>query len=185
MKIDAEKFKKIHGYEEAKGEALDRASMEKALSYKKEVLKNFTAIRQHDILSRFTGDQYWVTRKYDGEYAILFHDNGQTVTVNRSGRIRRGIPCIEEADALIRNSGIRQGIFPAEIYVDAAYKTRVNDLIHALAHESELDTLRLAVFDVLEIDGHPVRGGLQEKVARYRANFRSGNTLPAGGYVAG
>ncbi|MCC8036117.1 MAG: hypothetical protein LIO77_09350 [Rikenellaceae bacterium] len=41
--------------------------------------------------------------------------------------------------------------------MEADYKTRVNDLISALAHEERIGTLRLAVFDILEVDGQPFR----------------------------
>ncbi len=155
MKIDERKFKQVHGYQEGK-DVLDGSSLAKAADYKKTVLKSFTAIDQNQIKDRFrTPGDFYVTRKYDGEYGIIFYEDGQTVTVNRSGRTRRGIPCIEEAGRLIAAAGIRQGIFPAEIYVEAEYKTRVNDLISALAHEEKIGTLRLAVFDILEIDGRP------------------------------
>ncbi|MCD7969092.1 MAG: hypothetical protein LUF87_01905 [Alistipes sp.] len=158
MQFDNSKFKKIHGYEEGR-DVLDAASLGVAADYKKNVLKNFTAIDQTQITDRFRDGEYFVTRKYDGEYAIIFYQDGQTVTVNRSGRTRRGIPCIEEAGRLIAATGIRQGIFPAEIWVEAEYKTRVNDLISALAHEEKINTLRLAVFDILEIDNQPYRQG--------------------------
>ncbi len=117
MRLNENKFKKVHGYEEGKVDTLDPESADIALGYKKNVLKNFISISQHEILDRLRGNEYFVTRKYDGEYAIIFYDNGQCVTVNRSGRTRRGIPCIEEAAELIRSAGITQGIFPAEIYV--------------------------------------------------------------------
>ncbi len=157
MKLYDDKFRSVHGYREGKADSIDPESARKAADYKKTFLKNFISINQNQIDSRLGGDKFFVTRKIDGEYAIIFHDRGRTVTVNRSGRVREGIACIEEAGRLIERAGYKQAIAPAEIYVsDDDRKTRVNDLISALANKNKTDSLKLAVFDLLELDGQPV-----------------------------
>ncbi|MCD8186705.1 MAG: hypothetical protein LUD68_09800 [Rikenellaceae bacterium] len=154
MKIYEDKLKKRSGYEEGKAEAIDKATVTKALSYKNEFLKKFIAINPLQIDSRLGDSIYWVTRKYDGEFADIIYDSGQAVIVNRSGRVRRGIPCIDQAAAVLQKNGVKQAIIPAEIYVyNEKKKTRVNDLINALANEKKIGTLRLACYDILELDG--------------------------------
>lgn len=154
MKINVDKLQKRNGYLEGKADAMDKTSVAKALAYKAEFLKKFIAISPQQIDSRLGDTNYWVTRKYDGEFADIFYQDGHAVIVNRSGRIRMGIPCIDEAAALLEKHGIRQAIIPAEIYVyDQNKKTRVNDLINALANESKISSLRLACYDILELNG--------------------------------
>lgn len=154
MKIDDSKLKRRNGYEEGRSDALDKTSVAKALAYKKDFLKKFIAISPQQIDSRLGDSLYWVTRKYDGEFADLFYEAGRAVIVNRSGRTRRGIPCIDRAAALLKKHGVRQAIIPAELYVyDPKRRTRVNDLVNALADAKKIGTLRLACYDLLELDG--------------------------------
>jgi len=158
MKLNNAKFKKIHSYEEGKGDVLDQESQEKAASYKKNFLKHFISINQNQIDQRLGGEKYYVTRKYDGEYAIIFFENGKVVTVNRSGRVRRGIPCIDEAGEILTKAGLKEAIIPAEIYVhEEGKRTRTNDLISVLAGKDDINKLRLAAFDILELDDKPYK----------------------------
>lgn len=153
MKVNDDKMKKRNGYMEGKADAMDKESVAKALAYKKEFLKKFIAISPQQIDSRLGDSTYWVTRKYDGEFADIFYEDGEAVIVNRSGRTRRGIPCIDDAAAVLKKNGVRQATIPAELYVyDDDRKTRVNDLINALADEKKIGTLRLACYDILELD---------------------------------
>lgn len=154
MEIYEDKLRKVHGYEEGKQDAVDKATMSVALSYKKHFLKKFISLSPQQIDSRLGGDKYFVTRKYDGEYAIIVYEKGQAITINRSGRVRRGLPCIKEAAELLNKAGVKQAIIPAEIYVhDGKYKSRVNELISTLANEKKTGNLKLAVFDIVELDG--------------------------------
>jgi len=154
MKIYKDKLKKHNGYFEGKGDSIDKTSVAKAAAYKKDFLKKFIAISPQQIDQRLGDTRYWVTRKYDGEFADLFYEDGQAVIVNRSGRVRMGIPCIEQAVTILKKNGIKQAVIPAEIYVyDEKKKTRVNDLVNTLTNEKKINTLRLACYDILELDG--------------------------------
>lgn len=154
MKINKEKLKKRNGYLEGKSDAIDQTSAAKAAAYKKDFLKKFIAISPEQINRRLGDTKYWVTRKYDGEYANLFYEDGQAVILNRSGRVRSGLPCTDEAAKRLQDAGIRQAVIPAELYVyNEKKKTRVNDLINALADEKKIGTLRLACYDILELNG--------------------------------
>lgn len=156
MKVNDSKLKKKNGYREGKSDALDPASVEKALSYKKDFLKKFIAISPQQIDSRLGDSLYWVTRKYDGEYAEIFYEDGLAVTVNRSGRTRADLPCLVELGELLKKRGISQAVIPAEIYVyEETRKTRVNDLINTLSNEKKIGSLRLACYDIMELNGKP------------------------------
>ncbi|MCC8146741.1 MAG: hypothetical protein LIO93_09975 [Bacteroidales bacterium] len=138
MKVFDAKLKKHNGYFEGQSDAIDKPSAAKAAKYKKEFLKRFIPISPEQIDKRLGDTQYWVTRKYDGEFANLFYEKDQAVIVNRSGRVRKGIPCIEEAIKILKKNGIQQAVIPAEIYVyDEKKKTRVSDLVNALTDEKK------------------------------------------------
>lgn len=158
MKIFEDQLKKHNGYLEGKSDAIDSDSAVKATAYKKDFLKKFIAINPGQIDSRLGDTRYWVTRKYDGEYANLFYENGKAFIVNRSGRVRTGLPCTDEAAVVLKKNGIKQAIIPAEIYrYSDTKRTRVNDLIHALNHEEETASLRLACYDIMELNGQEFR----------------------------
>lgn len=158
MKIDDKMMKERNGYQEGKAEALDKASVAKALAYKKDFLKKFIAISPQQIDSRLGDSIYWVTRKYDGEFADILYENGRAVIVNRSGRTRRGLPCVDDAAAVLKKNGVREAVIPAELYMyEGGRKTRVNDLVNALADEKKIGSLRLACFDITELDGQEYR----------------------------
>lgn len=179
MKLYEHRLKAMHGYEEGKVEAIDPDSSSKALAYKKDFLKHFIPIDARQIESRLAGDRLYVTRKYDGEYAFIIHDHDVTVTVNRSGRVRRGIPCIEEAGRLLRQAGIEEGMFGAEIYVaqGSDRRGRVGDLLSALADKKRIGTLHLAVYDVVELDGKPFRGSYAQAWDTMREVFDKGKLV--------
>ena len=158
MKINEDKLKPKYGYEEGWSDAVDKEAADKALSYKKDFLKQFIAINQNEIDKRLGGQKYWVTLKYDGEYADIFHDGKQTITLNRSARVRRGLPCIEEVGELLTKAGINEAVIPAEIYYyNDGKRARLGQLLSAFADEKKIDNLRLAIYDIQEIDGKPFR----------------------------
>lgn len=178
MKLYDDRLKALHGYEEGKVDAIDPDSSSKALAYKKDFLKHIIPLDAKQAERRLAGDRLYVTRKYDGEYAFIIHDGNRTVTVNRSGRVRRGIPCIEEAGRLIASAGIDEGMFGAEIYVDlGAKRGRVNDLLAALADKKRIEALRLAVFDLVELDGKPWRKNYAQTWERLHAVFGHGKRV--------
>ena len=155
MKIYDDKLKKRNGYLQGKADAIDKTSAAKAAAYKKDFLKKFIAISPQQIDKRLGDTQYWVTRKYDGEFADIFYEDGKAFIVNRSGRVRTGLPCINEAITILKKNGIKQAVIPAELYVyDEKKKTRVNDLVNALTEEKKISTLRLACYDILELNGN-------------------------------
>lgn len=173
-----ERLKPLHGYEEGRADSIDPDSSAKALSYKKDFLKRFIPLDARQIENRLAGDRFYVTRKYDGEYAFIIHDHGQTVTVNRSGRVRRGIPCIEEAGRLLDAAGVAEGMFGAEIYaVRNGKRGRLKDLLSALADSKRTGTLHLAVFDLVELDARPWRGSYDRTWNELHALFCGGELV--------
>ena len=158
MKIDKNKMEQVHGYYEGNAAAVDPDSAQKAILYKKEVTKNYINLNSEQIDLRLGGTEFYVTRKYDGEMNVLFYDGDNAAIINRSGKVRTGLPCVEDARNALKAAGITQAIIPGELFVDQSKgRTRVFDVLAALADQAGKDTLRLAFFDLLELSGQPFK----------------------------
>jgi ATP-dependent DNA ligase len=116
-------------------------------------------------LPKATG--YYATRKYDGEFTVLFFDGEKAVSVNPGGTVRVGLPAFEEAEALLRKAKVKSCILAGEIYIigDKSTKNRVHHVVKLLrspAKDSDLEKLGFAVFDIVEYEGKP--GGSADEV---------------------
>ena len=151
--IDSSKMKALHGYFEGSSEASEQYA-QIAVAYKREIAKNFINLSNDQIEFRLGGSDFYVTRKYDGEMNVLFYDGSQAAIINRSGRIRTGLPCLEDAAETLKSAGVSQAVIPCELYVDeTSGRTRVFDVLGALADPQKTGTLKLAAFDILELNG--------------------------------
>ena len=158
MKIDKSRMAALHGYLEGADDAVDEASVNKAVAYKKEVCKSYINLSHDQIDLRLGGTEFFATRKYDGEMSVLFFDTDRAVIINRSGRIRAGLPCVEDAKNALIAAGLTQAVIPAELFVEqSAGRTRVFHVLNVLADESKTGSLRLAAFDILELNGEPFK----------------------------
>lgn len=170
MTVDRSKLDNSKGYWEGASDAVDQETTDAAASYKKDVCKNYISINPAQIDERLGGTSYYVTRKYDGELAVLFWNGTDCFALNSGGRVRMGLPCMEEAAVLFRAAGFTQAVIPAELYLDEEKeRSRVFEVLAALADKSLHGRLRLAPFDIVSLDGKPFRaasyGEVREKLA--------------------
>ncbi|MDR1130432.1 MAG: hypothetical protein LBK96_05580 [Prevotellaceae bacterium] len=143
-----------NGYEEGSAEAVAEELSAKAINYKKTVTKSYLSISPEQINDRLGGTDFYVTRKYDGELNLIFFDGDSVFVLNRSGRVRLGLPCVEEAGKALAAAGIRQAVIPSELYVSEENgRTRVFDVLESLADEKLVKKLHIAPFDIYEING--------------------------------
>ncbi|MDP4182236.1 MAG: hypothetical protein Q8942_14250 [Bacillota bacterium] len=154
MILDKSKLSRNKGYFDGSINALDEVTAKVASDYKKNVCKNFIAVNPEQIDSRVAGEEFYITRKYDGEMSVIFYNGADTFIVNTGGTLRLGLPCTEEAGRLLKRAGITSAIIPAELYLcEDNGRTRVFDVLSALSKEEEIGNLRLAPFDIIVIDG--------------------------------
>ena len=154
MKIDKSKVRLLHGYFEGSADAVDNITANKAIGYKKTVCNSYRNLCSDQIDERLVGTEFYVTHKYDGEMNVLFFDGEQVAIVNRSGRVRTGLPCVENAKAVLIAAGVTQAAIPAELYMDeSAGRTRIFHVLNALADPDKTGSLHLAAFDILELNG--------------------------------
>jgi hypothetical protein len=141
------------GFLEGGADSVAGSAAQKAVNYKKNIIKNYISIPPELIAERISGEAY-VTRKYDGELNVIFYEDGECALINRSGRVKTDLPCCQTAGKLLAAYGVKQAVIPAELYFDeTAGRTRVFDVRKALADKTLIDKLRLAPFEIAEIDG--------------------------------
>ncbi len=168
MLIDKSKLVFSRGYYEGTLDAVDEKTSLITSDYKKNICKNFIAINPEQIELRIGGEEFYITRKFDGEMNVIFFDGTETFTINTGGKVRHGIPCIEEAGKLLKKAGIKSAIIPAELYMcEKEGRTRVFDVLSALSKENSIGDLCLAPFDIVELDEQPLR------VKNYEETFKT------------
>ena len=97
------------------------------------------------------GKKFFITRKYDGELAVLSWNGNSLIAVNSSGKPFKNFPCMEEACNELKKSGIKTLVFAAELYCDESKgRSRVSDCVSAIARNP--GSLRLAPFDIISLN---------------------------------
>ena len=130
---------------------------EKAKNYKRKVAGTFMLVDGAKLAEKITGEDFCVTRKYDGAMQLLFYEGEEACCVSTNGIIRKDLPCIAEFKELCRKNGLKSITAAAELYavISKDGRERVGDVSTAQADESLQGCLKLAVFDILDIDGEP------------------------------
>lgn len=178
MEIYRNKLRELHGYYEGTSDAVDKASVQRAIDYKADVCKKFINLNFDQIDLRLTGSVFYASRKVDGEMSVLFFNGVDAVIINRSGRVRMGLPCVEDAKRTLIAAGVKSCVVPAELHVEeSAGRTRISDVLNALADVNKIHTLRLALFDVLEIDGQPFKANSYEDTHRKITELFGGSEM--------
>lgn len=160
MSLDHSLLTERPGYLEGEAKAVCPESGATVTDYKQLVCKRYISLNPEQIEHRLGGTGYQVTRKYDGELAVLFYDGVSLYTVNTGGRVRLGLAVHDEALARLQAAGVTQAVIPSELYVaEDAGRTRVFDVSAVLADPARHGELRLAVFDIVSLDGDEHRPG--------------------------
>ena len=125
-----------------------------AIEYKKKLSKSFISLNPEKLNEYFYGETFHVTRKYDGQFTVLFFEGDAVLAFNSSGKEFPPLPCITEAAACLKEAKVQKAVLAAELYADeSGGRTRVFHSLSALADPGKHGTLRLAFFDILSIDG--------------------------------
>ena len=154
MIVNKSKLSSSRGYLEGSYGAVDRETVDFAASFKKDVCKKYLSINPSQIDERLAGKTFYVSRKYDGELAVLFWNGSDCFTVNTGGKVRMAIPCIEEAAKCFKAGKIKSAVIASELYKSEENgRSHVYDTAAALADKSLHDSLRLALFDIVSLEG--------------------------------
>ena len=130
-----------------------------AIDYKKSVAGRFMLVEGAKIGSRVTGNDLCVTRKIDGHMQCLFYREGEAFMLNSGGNEKASsLKCIDEFKKCMQRAAVEQAVVVAELYMPRPQgRPRCGDVPTALADEQRRNSLSLAAFDILEINGVPFK----------------------------
>jgi hypothetical protein len=152
------------------GAVTDKILLDIASQYEMNVSRKMTAIKPEELGRRFPGSEPVLeTTKYDGEGVFVYYEDGkEPFTFNAySGRVRIGLPALIELQKLLKKQGVRKGLFRAELYLPDlkdGKRSGIADVIRVTfsGGEAELARLRLAMLDVIMLDGKDLRPNLEK-----------------------
>ncbi|MCP4110221.1 MAG: hypothetical protein GY749_32650 [Desulfobacteraceae bacterium] len=158
MKADISKMQDTNGYLQGNLECVDESLRELPFEYKKKLARSFYSINSEEISSRISGKNFYASKKIDGHLQLLIFNGEQIFIIGRSGTVRTGLPCLEEAKSVLAEKKISSIIAGAELYMQKqGERARVYDVISALSDEQLISTLGIAIFDIIEINGQSMK----------------------------
>src|SRR5215813_14161882 len=143
------------------GKAVDLADpslQARAQEYRRQISGKMRPLSGEDAYKIPKSKGYYVTRKYDGEFAMLVWDGTTLISVSPSGTVRVGLPCYDEAEKLLKKAKVKECLLAGELYVmtEVTRAHPVQQVVRVLRNPksvAELDKLGVAIFDIIEIDG--------------------------------
>ena len=128
-----------------------------AIDYKKNIAGKFMLVEGAKIKSRVEGTDFCVTRKIDGHLQCLFYQDGTAFMLNSGGnQLAEQLRCIDAFSEAMQQAGVSSAIVAAELFMPKeGGRPRCADVKRALADPALRDELRLAPFDILEVNGEP------------------------------
>ncbi len=160
--IDKKKFKCKFDYCIGKAANLSDPSLQAtAIDYKRRLSGAMRAVSGQDVGRVPAGKGTFVSRKYDGEFALVFFDGDYIVSLHPSGTARTGLPCLDEAAKLLKKAKVKSCVIAGEYHLLDASKTQraleqVLRVLRSPANKAALNQIAFAVFDVVDHDGKPV-----------------------------
>ena len=132
-------------------------SRQKAIDYKKNIAGKFMLVEGAKIKSRVDGSDFCVTRKIDGHLQCLFYQDGTAYMLNSGGnQIADDLHCINAFAEAMQQAGVSSAVVAAELFMPKqGGRPRCADVKRALADPAQRNELRLAPFDILEVNDEP------------------------------
>lgn len=143
------------------GDLADPSLHLKAQDYKRRVSGAMKPLAGEDAFKLPKAKGYFVSRKYDGEFALVFFDGKKLISVNPGGTVRVGLPCFAEAESLLKIAKVKSCVLGVELYVkdDPTKAHPVQQVVRILrspSSKADLERIGLAIFDVVQLDGEAV-----------------------------
>ncbi len=118
------------------------------------------------------------TLKIDGEQTGLYYRDGNVELISRHGKVRTGLPCVDEAAKLLK--GHKSALFVCELYVvdesgnNVPYPKAITTL--RKPNPGDEERINLSVIDLIELDGK-VDFNYQQAVDEIMKIFTGGNFI--------
>jgi hypothetical protein len=156
----------------------DPSILPKVQDYRRLAGARMYPLDRHDISRKIASADYHVSRKIDGEFTVFCYDVENAFSVNPGGTVRMGLAWQQQAARLLEKAGIRQAMIAGELYRQLPdRRCRVHDVLRVVRQPSDrqqLDSLRLAVFDVIELNGQRDERPFPERVRFLQETFGEG-----------
>ena len=125
-----------------------------AMDYKRKVAGSFMLLEPKNMASKLAGKEYAVTRKIDGVMACVIYRDGDVAIVGSNGRELSQAPVASVMVDALGKAGVQSATVIAELYMPVeSGRPRCYGVASGLANPAEIGKLRLAPFDMVELDG--------------------------------
>ncbi|MCB1189516.1 MAG: hypothetical protein H7A23_21285 [Leptospiraceae bacterium] len=136
--------------------------------FRRSLSNRMTPLDKDYIAKKIPIGEFYVSRKIDGEFTVLVVSEEEIFTINPGGTIRVGFPFFAEALKFLKKAGIKQAMIAGELYVQKPDKSRprVQDVVRIARKpksEKEIQQLRFAVFDLMEVNSNPPQSEFEER----------------------
>jgi len=129
-----------------------------AAEYKRRVAGLFMLVDPKNLKERLSGSDYCVTRKIDGVMAYAVCRQGEVLMVGTGGRDLSDVPCAKALAGALKAAKVDSATVVAELYAPVENgRPRVYDVLSALSDSNGATNLRLAPFDIVELNGAPFK----------------------------
>jgi hypothetical protein len=154
----------------------------KAQEYRRNLGARMIALDKVTVKEKFPQCDCHISRKIDGEFTLVLIDGKHCCSVNPGGVVRHGLPFMAEAAELLAKAKVKQMLLAGELYVSRkdSRRPRVHDVSRVARQpesQDDLESLSLAVFDILEIDGKPAPTRCNDVFKQIDAVFKSGKKI--------
>ena len=150
------------------GAVTDKVLLDVAAQYDMQLKPKFLSVSAKEVAKRFAGDEKLLeTTKYDGEGVFIYFEAEKNpfqifAFSAPSGRVRLGFPALDALARQLAKQKVKRALLRAELYLPGQIggkRTPVSEVIRASfsGSEAELAQLRLAVFDIIMLDGKDLR----------------------------
>src|SRR5581483_8921388 len=148
------------------GAVSDRTLLEIATQFENQVSRKMTALTAEQLEKRYiTSEPILQTTKYDGEGVFVSFDQGKGIFAFNapSGRVRVGLPALEDLAKRLKKEKVQKALLRAELYLPAsgggAKRPGIADVLRVSFNGApeEVATLKLAMLDVIMLDGKDLR----------------------------
>jgi hypothetical protein len=151
------------------GAVTDKILLEIAGQYETAVSRKMTAVKPDELPRRFPGTEPVLeTTKYDGEGVFVYYETGKEAFAFNaySGRVRVGLPALIALQEQLQTQNVRKALLRAELYLPEmkdGKRAGIADVIRISfsGTETDLGRLRLAMLDVIMLDGKDLRPNLE------------------------
>lgn len=174
---------KLGAYRSGTATALsDQGILNRVQEYRRLAGNRMIALDRRDLKKRLGPNEYFVSKKIDGEFNALVFEGAEAFLVNPGGTVRAGLPVLLEAQKILASGGVKRAILAVELFYDRpdGRRPRVHDVSRAARQpdsQEDLERLSLAVFDVIDWEGNPpspVFAGTWKRIAE---TFDSGSRI--------